>query len=1077
MPNQESSDRKNLIVYRASAGSGKTHRLTEEFLRLLFSSPVAYRHILAVTFTNKATDEMKSRIIEELFKLAGNQKSDYIKILSDNKTDSEEKVREKARKTLISILHDYSAFSVSTIDRFFQQTIRAFMREIGIGGGYSVELEQNKVLQEAIDSMLYGLERTENKQLLEWLIRFSEEKIENGETWNIRNDIQTLSGEIFKETYKAFSDQIQEDIGDKELFAGYQKELIGIIKSYESKLQQLGEKGLEIMSRYNLTFDDFQKKSRSPLTIFEKWAQGDMKMPNDSFFEMADNFEVWAHKDADAATTENIRIAYDAEFNQCIREATRHCSDVYIYNTACEINRYYFTLGILGDVDKNIREYTAENNIMLISDTTELLHKIINGTDSPFIYEKVGTYVDNYMIDEFQDTSAMQWSNFNPLIKDSLASGNKNLIVGDIKQSIYRWRNSDWKLLEEQIDIDFGSRNVEHKTLDTNWRSSENIVNFNNAVFKSAPLLLQEEFNRSVSDQKPTDDTLLSKIEAAYKTSYQQIAPNKKGDEGHVRVEFIDKKEQPNWQQYVLDRLPKTIEELQDKGYSLKDIAILVRKKDEGILIADTLLKYKTLNPGSKYKYDIISDEALLVGNAKSVKLIVSILRYVQNPTDVKLQSLAIYEFYHTKEHLSSEQALEKYFSSGKAFPQEVDEFLKKIGELPLYEMTEALFSYFQEAIEKEENVYLQFFLDMVLDFTIKQSSDLDAFLQWWDEAGKTKTIFTPEGQDAIRIMTIHKSKGLGFEVVVIPFCNWDIDHKQINILWCQPKVEPFNKLHLVPVRYSQKLKDTIFAEEYYNEKLHTYIDNLNIQYVAFTRAKKELIVFAPKSGNDKISDIASLFFSSLQNQIKDDKNSYINLGEHLNGEENIFEIGKEYFPAKSDRTKKLKEIKIDSLPNISYDDRLKLKLNNKYYFSEKGQREYGTLLHEVLSKIESVNELDTVIEDYYSAGDITYDEKNEIRDTLYSFLNKESVSQWYTGEYKILNEVEILQPNGSFIRPDRVMIKDGKVIVIDYKFGEKEDNRYMRQVKYYADQIRKMGYKDVEGIICYVSLGKNVNI
>ncbi|NDW17409.1 Dna2/Cas4 domain-containing protein [Dysgonomonas sp. 216] len=1078
MPKHESSDSANLLVYRASAGSGKTHQLTYEYLRLLFASPFAYRHILAVTFTNKATDEMKSRIVEELSKLASGQKSDYISELVYEYAETEERIREKAKRTLINILHDYSAFSVSTIDRFFQQTMRAFTREIGLGGGYNVELDTTKVLREAIDSMLSDLEKSENKRLLDWLLRFSEEKIENGETWNVKNDIQSLSSEIFKESYKAFSDQLQKDIEDKTALDEYKSMLVSYIREYEKRSQQLGEKGLNIMDRFGLLPADFKNGSRSPFTNFVTWANGEIKMPNATFTNLYDNIGNWYTAKTDTATKGKIEEAYASGLNDCVKEVISHYENSFFYQTAYEINRYYFALGILSDVDSKIREYTAENNLMLISDTTELLSKIVQGTDSPFIYEKTGTYVNHYMIDEFQDTSGMQWANFRPLLNDSLATGNRNLIVGDVKQSIYRWRNSDWKLLDTQLDVDFGSRNIDHRLLGTNWRSEKNIVDFNNAVFGMAAQLLQSEFNDSLEDVRDNaTEEFFSKIVQAYSGLYQHYAPHKKDNGGHVKVEFIDTADNSDWQATVLEQLPHTIEDLQDRGYALKDIAILVRTKKEGADVADCLLRYKGEHPDSKYKYDIISDEALFVRNSKSIKLIISLLKYLSNPLDMALRSLAIYEYYKFKDGLTSEMALQKHFAKGD-FPEDIRAELEQIREMPLYEMVEGVFEMFHEAMEENENVYIQTFLDMVLDYAVRQSSDLDSFLQWWDDSGSTKTIFTPDGQDAIRIMTIHKSKGLGFEAVLIPFCNWEIDHKLTTILWCRPQTEPFDKLHLVPVKYSQKLKNTIFAYDYFNEKLHAHIDNLNVLYVAFTRAKKDLIAFSPRPTKDKINNISSLLWGTLNgigNTLKSVE--YIPLQENLDEESGVFELGVSYEPYLKSEEDGSGEIKIGTLSSVAFDERLRLKLNNKYFFSDKGQREYGTLMHEIISKVKSLDEVTDIVEQYSISGDITQDEKTKVIDMIVNFLIREEVAEWYSGKYRVLNEVEILQPNGVFIRPDRVMINNDEVIVVDYKFGGKESKKYHKQVKYYMAQILKMGYEKVSGFICYVTLDKIVPV
>lgn len=1067
-------DEINLHVYKASAGSGKTHRLTAEYLCLLFSSPYAYRHILAVTFTNKATDEMKSRIIDELANLATGRKSDYIQLLSDEYGYNEQQVRKEAKDTLVRILHDYSAFSVSTIDKFFQQTMRAFTREIGLGGGYNVELDTDKVLGDAIESMLSDLERTDNKQLLDWLIRFSEEKIENGETWNIRSDIQSLSNEIFKESFKAYSNQVQADISDKGLMADYKDMLFAIIQTFERTSQQIGEKALNIMLRYNLTAEDFKGGSRSPFSTFLKWANGSTDEPTKTFRLLADDISVWYTSKAPAEIKNNIENAYP-ELNECVCNIIAHYDNSRTYQTAYEINRYFFTLGILGDVDKKIREYASENNIMLISDTTELLNRIIEGNDSPFIYEKVGQRINNYMIDEFQDTSGMQWENFLPLVRDSLSAGNKNFIVGDVKQSIYRWRNSDWKLLDEQLDIDFNNEGINHETLDTNWRSSRNVIDFNNAVFSLGSTLLQEAYNNVLPEGG--DERLLPfsrRIERAYNELFQQIPDSHKENEGHVKLEFVDTDEH-NWTEYVLEQLPHQIEELQEKGYSLKDIAILVRTKKEGADVANRLLEYKSLHNESKYRYDIISDEALYVNNAKSIKLIIALLKYLRNPLDTSLKALAVYEYFKYSNQLTPEDALQKYFSANDDLPEAVMNELVRIRELPLYEMTEEIFELFHNAMEDNEQIYMQSFLDMVLDFTVRNSSDLDAFLNWWDETGVKKTIFTPDGQDAIRIMTIHKSKGLGFNVVLLPFCNWEIDHRLTTILWCRPQSEPFNRLHLVPVKYSQKLKNTIFDYEYFDERLHAFIDNINVLYVAFTRAKNELIAFAPRPKKTDITNISSLLWACANSMPLE--GSLINLADHLDEETSVLELGGNYIPVKKVEHSPVEEIGVEALPSVSYDRRIKLLLKNKYFFTDTGQRDYGTLMHEIVSQVRTIGDLEDAVDRYYISGDITEDKKANLIGLLQEYLSNETVGRWYSGEYRVLNEVQILQPNGTFVRPDRVMINKEEVIVIDYKFGEKEDAKYNRQVKYYSDQIRKMGYTNVKGYICYITLGKVVEV
>ena len=541
-----------LTVYRASAGAGKTHKLTGEYLTLLFTGPGAFRRILAVTFTNKATDEMKTRIVDELYNLASGRKSDYVELLKSAYSLTEIQVRKQAAQILIDILHDYSAFNISTIDRFFQQTMRAFTREIGLQGGYGIEMDQELVLTTAIDNLLSDLEKPESKDLLGWLLRFAEDKIESGGEWNLRKDIMALSREVFKESYKAFSEAVGRDIEDKKALEDYKNELYGIIRSVEATAKELGERGLAILNKYGLKVTDFKGGSRSPLTLLDRLVQGEMKEPSATFIGLADNLDGCFTKTVSLGTRQIIGCAFEDGLNDCIKGIISLFGNLTAYNTAREIVRYYYTLGILTDVSRQIAAYREEKNVMLIADTTELLSKVIEGSDAPFIYEKTGTHVDHYMIDEFQDTSGMQWNNFRPLIEESLAHSRDNLIVGDVKQSIYRFRNSDWKLLDEQVQADFSPEVVHEETLKDNWRSCRNIVEFNNALFTTLPGVLQAVYNEALSVSSLSEEqraAFFTKIMSAYDKSFQQVPPPFMQKDGHVRIEFLSGDDEKDWKE------------------------------------------------------------------------------------------------------------------------------------------------------------------------------------------------------------------------------------------------------------------------------------------------------------------------------------------------------------------------------------------------------------------------------------------------------------------------------------------------------------------------------------------------
>ncbi|SEG14031.1 UvrD-helicase domain-containing protein [Parabacteroides chinchillae] len=1074
-----------LTVYKASAGAGKTHKLTGEYLLLLFTQPGAYKRILAVTFTNKATDEMKNRIVEELYNLASGNKSDYVSLLMSANSLTEKQVRQQARRILILILHDYSAFNISTIDRFFQQTMRAFTREIGLQGGYGIEMDQELVLAESVDKLLADLEKPESKELLGWLLRFAEEKIENGGEWNLRRDIMALSREVFKESYKAFSDEVSRDIEDKDALEEYKNDLYAIIRSVEREAKRLGEKGMALLKQYGLQPSDFKGGSRSPLFFFEKLANGEMKEPSATFMGLADNLDGCFTKTTSQSLRLVIGCAFEGGLNECIKGVVSLFSDLTAYNTAKEVVRFYYTLGILTDVSRQIAAYREDKNVMLIADTTELLNKIIDGSDAPFIYEKTGTHVDHYMIDEFQDTSGMQWNNFRPLIQESMAHRYANLIVGDVKQSIYRFRNSDWKLLDEQVQNDFIHEEIKEDTLKENWRSCRHIVEVNNALFSVTPALLQHYYNEALdASSLKTEERIgyFTKIMSAYKKSYQQIpAPFQKKD-GHVKIEFLTGEDDKDWKEEALERLPGVLEQLQDNGYTLKDIAILVRTNMEGAMVADTLLSYKEMHSSEQYRYDIISDDALYVSSSPVVRFLVATLRYLKNPEDLTNEQIATFSYIVLSGGWQKDAELVSSFS----IPADIKQELLGLSRQSLYEITEGLFRLFAERFPDNEQVFVQAFLDMVSEYSQKESPDLNRFLKWWDETGYKKTIATPDEQNAIRILTVHKSKGLGFKVVIIPFGDWEIDHKPSKpvILWCHPDKRPFDRLHLVPVRYGQALGSTIFAKDYFKERLHAFIDNLNTLYVAFTRAKEELLVFAPrpkkmdeKSGDiEKITSIGDLLWAGLNTQVDDveEGEPLINLPYSFNIADGVFELGNWWHPSEEQNKKMgVEEISMDRIRSVSSDDRLQLRLHGKGFFFDNERRKHGALMHEVLSGIRTEKDIPVAVENYRLAGVVNRDEAEKLCVRLSDLLNQPEVAPWYDGSSRVLNEVDILFGKGLSKRPDRVMINGNEAVVVDYKFGEKQEKRHYSQVKNYLKLIRQMGYEKVSGFLWYVELNR----
>ena len=826
----------SLTIVKASAGSGKTFRLTGEYIKLLFAASGNHRHILAVTFTNKATEEMKSRIIKELSLLADQKPSSHLNDIIKFTGLPERSVRLKAAVILKNILHDYSRFSVGTIDSFFQKVLRSFTRELGVQSGYNIELDESKVLEQAVDNLF--LETDSDDELRKWLIQFAETKIEDGRSWNFKYDLLKLGREIFKENFKEFSESIIKKIEDKNFLDNYRSELYKIKTSFESELVKLGEEGLRILADHQLTINDFPYKDKGAAAVFLKLTGKDYSSPGKRFRDAADDPDKWYSKSSPRKT--DIQAACNHGLSGIASKIVQwHDSHGTDYNTADLILKNLYTLGILSDITKQIVLYLADNNLFLLSDASRFINRIIDGNDTPFIYERVGDFYHHFMIDEFQDTSLFQWNNFRPLLSNSLSNNHDNLVVGDVKQSIYRWRNSNWEILANRVSSDFQSATLNIEHLEKNWRSNYEVVGFNNSLFFQASKILQQLFDEGLSDapqhfQELYQDT----ITGLYDDVVQQIPGlTDQKNKGYINVRFFNK---DNKREEIKKQTVETILQLREKGFNLHDIAILVRSKRDGKEIAEYILTNNSDGNSSFPPIDVISDEALLLGSSTVVRFIIAVMHYMLHPTN------NINQYYLVSEYLN-------YVGSGKNsseykgfanennknyieaisryFPEDFHKNLESFKNLPLYELTENIIRYFSLNRHNGELPYIQALLDMVHDYTREKFSDLYTFLDFWEEKGQTTSISLPEVKDAVRILTIHKSKGLEFKAVIIPYCDWELDviRGDRTIIWCKPGKEPFNEMDVVPVAYSSKLKDSLFAEEYFTEKLKTFIDNLNL--------------------------------------------------------------------------------------------------------------------------------------------------------------------------------------------------------------------------------------------------------
>lgn len=1063
-------NQKPFIIYKSSAGSGKTYTLTLEYLKLALQSPHAFKQILAVTFTNKATQEMKERILEVLKRLKSTvnpeEKMD-MELMQALKVD-DAGLKLLAQQTLTAILHDYGRFSVSTIDSFFQKVVRAFAREIDLNAKFDVELDQEAVLDRVVDRVVMLV--MEDEFLHKWLVDYAYEQIQNGKSWDIRRNIRNLGKQIFQEDFKKYAPEIKEFLKHKENISLLQ----AMVKDRKSEIinlaKELSKQANLIRISNGLDWTDFAGGTRSFAKIFEKLGDRNQPIPELTQATLAkiDHPDAWFSKSS--KRIEAIQAAYDQGLNQIL-------SQMYLltgrWNTIQAIAKNSYVYGVFRNLLDELSVIKDEENILLISDANEFLKEITKGNDTPFIYEKVGNQYKNFLIDEFQDTSGFQWESFRPLLENSLGQNQTNLLVGDVKQSIYRWRGGEMKLLLTEVEEEIGLERISIKNLDTNFRSLPNIIQFNNSVFKALPIAMEEVLANAYEVENPK---ILSQ---AYSDALQKVSPKKGKSEfkGKVKLEFIDPKseeEESGFDEIVLEKLPTVIMELQDHGYDLKDIAFLVRTKDQGEAIADRMMNYTAENPDSEYKFDVLSDESMFLNKAASVKALVSALNFLRNPDDkVQYQSIWYYLSVLKNERIDHElfalDPIPAYLENPiKAFHEKEMNFLQ----LPLMETVEELIEVLELMELGMEKAYISGFKEAVYDFTSNNRADLSGFLDWWEDNQSKRTVKIPEGHNAMRILTIHKSKGLQFKVVLMPFLKWGIfETNKGNVVWSPFEDREKGLSAIIPLTLNGDLANSDFRETYAEEATMAYLDSLNMLYVALTRAEEVfygIVPFKEKIGS--LNSIEVQLQLLLQSHIAQEG---LSLNSFFDQESKVFEYGD--WPEKKDwmhENKKAPELR------WAYKNWGELLTLKKYAvdFSIEGlehrkKQQFGLLVHEILEISEDELSAKNQLEKFYFDGRISEEEKSIVEMQLASLFSNPIFASWFNSEGVLLAEQGILLPGGKQKRPDRIILKDNQALIVDFKTGEAHA-RYSDQVREYMALVKNLSKKPTKGYLCYLETG-----
>ncbi len=1060
---------KPLIVYKASAGSGKTFTLATEYIKLLVENPQSYKSILAVTFTNKATEEMKSRILSQLYGIWKrlDDSESYMNTVCQQLQATPEFVSQRAGIALHLLLHNYNHFNVETIDAFFQRVLRNLARELDLTPTLRIELDNNEVEEFAVDSLVESLGKRSEE--LGWIMRYVYEKIADNNSWNVIAPIKQFGQTIFKDYYREVGGQLMAKMEDKNFLEDFIKRLKTDRDKAKKTMENYADKFFNILESEGLAVDDLSRKKSGVAGFFIKIKHGvfDGSIENTYVLAAADSSEAWASKTN--KKREQIIALAEERLMPLLAEARKERErQYYTFMSSSLTLKHLYKLRLLGSIERKIREVNEDANRFLLADTQHILHSLIGENDSPFIYEKIGTRLEHIMIDEFQDTGTLQWANFKTLLLECMSrSGTSNLIVGDVKQSIYRWRAGDWRLLNG-INTQFThpQSQLEVRNLGVNYRSKRNVVEFNNAFFAEAAQLEYDNLGNGNDDEA-------AQLLQAYSDVRQEV-PETRANEGYVNISLLSSKSDESC---MFEKLGDIVEDLIGKGVAAKRIAILIRTNKHIPLIARYMADRLPDVP-------IVSNEAFRLDASLAVNTIVMAMRLLNNENDLLVKA-ALVKTYQTK-ILKKDLPDSAILTDSDAFDSLLPpDFIKKRGELvqmPLYDMAESLYTVFDVGSIEGQSAYICAFFDRLGKLAEESFAGIDTFLEEWDEHIGSKTIQSDD-VDGIRLLSIHKSKGLEFDNVIIPFCDWKME--QGGVLWCKPDREPYNELPLVPVEYSGKaLKGTVYEKDYNHEHFQNMVDNLNLLYVAFTRASHNLYVIGVNRKSGFRSDTIK---NALPNVAKELKGSVL----CDEGDEDapiVFEYGQQFIGTDSGSGKVTANVFLQPVGDImlkmeTFETKTEFRQSNKSRDfigdnTDDEQQKYidmGKILHKVFSSIRTTDDIDEALRQLEMDGVLYEDGQShdKLMGMLAERLKDQRVADWFSNRWTLFNECTILTKDkltGKVIerRPDRVMTDGEQMIVVDFKFGQPKEE-YKSQVREYMSLLSAMGYKNVSGYLWFV--------
>lgn len=1030
-------------VYNASAGSGKTFALVKEYLKILFNSNQddIYKNILALTFTNKAVGEMKERIINALKEFSNQEIFDepnsMFSALCEELSASPEFIHKRSKSILENIIHNYATFDISTIDKFTQRVIRTFAYDLSLPMNFEVELNTTDLLAKAVDNLI--ARAGTDKNLTNSLIEFALEKTDDDKSWDVSYDLTNVASLLIKENDQKYIEQLQ----SKELndFNNLKRALQKRTKLLKENIITEAESALNIIADTQIDHNSFLgrngylpsyfvtlKKEKFNVTFNKAWMD---KLETHPLYPK--NTEPYI-----ATTIDNIQSSLASHFNSTKQLLTTY---KFLQNVLANIT----PLSLLTEISKELKHLKEEQNLLLISEFNNIISNHIKEQPVPFIYERLGERYKHYFIDEFQDTSILQWENLIPLIDNALSGENASaMLVGDAKQAIYRWRGGKAEQFIGLYNQDNPFQIEKHlQQLPKNYRSAQEIVHFNNGFFKHLSTF-------AFSDPS---------YRAIYESSFQEPFSNLKG---YVNINFLNISRDDDTELLYSQQTLRTINVCLEKGYKAGDICILTRKRKEGVAIAKFL---------TDAGINITSSETLLIDNSSKVKFIINLLYYVSNPNNLikKLDVLNfigneilelndIHEFYKLHVDLPLEKLFDAFINLGKNVE------LNQITHSPLYEAIESIIHGF--SLNKESDAYVQFFLDFAFDYSIKKNTSISNFIEHYNNQKETLSIVSSESQDAIRVMTIHKAKGLEFPVIIFPFADLDIYREKNPKTWLPFDEEEFDDFPVTYVNYNKALADVNEVVEalYYERQAELELDNINLLYVALTRPIEQLYIISnnriDKSGNENLKYYSGLLINYLkQQQLWNPSQSEYSFG---NNEKKLKTREKEI--------SSVKVIDLISTPKQVNNIQIVTNSGNLWDTEQQNAIERGNLIHNLMAMIKTEIDIDIALSHFRDIGTISVEQVDELRGLIHKVTKHPDLSYLFDSKNTIYNEREIITPKGEILRPDRVVINPNhETTILDYKTGV-YNNKHEQQLYAYSDVLNQMNQNVTKRILVYIN-------